>query len=201
MINKTRKQLVCRRGRLNNRAIKQCNLIIVLCSLIIVPWSLVTPVNAVGISVSPTKLILSGTTHKSISSTFTVSNPSRETVIYEVSNDGLLPLTITPTTFLLEPNKKAKVTVEYSPQGSETINSQTNLSILGRPLTVSPTQAASGVHIPVTISIGIVTGINTTKYDPLNVGIVIIDSILLIWLGYLVVKKSQKHKINKTPIQ
>jgi len=150
--------------------------------------------HAVGISVSPPSLELRGVPNQKITGAFTVMNPSRETVIYEVTNDGLLLLTITPTTFLLEPNKSAHVTVEYNAQSTGKAlpypyHSQTTLSILGRPLTVNPTSAASGIKLPVSISVGEVAGASISHYDPITLGLVIIDTLLILWLVYLMIKR------------
>lgn len=149
---------------------------------------------AVGISVSPPSLELRGEYGKKITGTFSVINPSRETIIYEITNDGLLPLVITPTTFLLEPNESANVTVDYHPNDKLTTNklSATQLSILGRPLTVNPTQAASGVKLPVSIQVGTVAGASTARFDPLTIGLIIMNGLLLLWLAYLVFKRHLK---------
>jgi hypothetical protein len=120
-------------------------------------------------------------------------NPSRETVIYEVENDSLLPLIITPTTFLLEPNKSATVTIEYYSQTQQPINSKTNISILGRPLTVRATNAASGIKLPVTISTGQVAGVATTRDDPSTAGAVLI-SIVLIFIGVLIFTRERARQ-------
>ncbi|MEW6611024.1 MAG: hypothetical protein AB1352_05410 [Patescibacteria group bacterium] len=165
--------------------------ILLLIILFMVQWVLSATTHAVGISVSPPALELNGDAHKKITGTFTVMNPSREMVIYEVSNDGLLPLTITPTTFLLEPNETAQVAVEYipsiSPINHATIQqSTTNLSVLGRPLTVQPTQAATGIKLPVTITTGQIASAATTRNDPSVIGVAIM-SILLILLATIIV--------------
>ena len=122
-------------------------------------------------------------------------NPSRETVIYEVENDSLLPFIITPTTFLLEPNKSAHVTVEYQSdvRTGRDLSAQTSLSILGRPLTVRATNAASGIKLPVTISTGQVAGVATARDDPSTAGAVLI-SIVLIFIGVLIFTRERTHQ-------
>ena len=149
---------------------------------------------AVGISVSPPTLELKNAANKKITGTFTVMNPSRESVVYEITNDGLLPLVITPITFLLEPGKRANIAIEYPPNKLTTANYRltTQLSILGRPLTVQPTQAASGIKLPVSISVGQVEGVSTRRYDPIAVGILLIDMLLLGLFVYLVIKRHFK---------
>lgn len=151
--------------------------------------------HAVGIAVSPPTLELKGA-GKKITNTFTVTNPSRETVVYEVSHDGLLPLTFTPTTFLLAPGKQAKVTVEYMPaeQGADAARLATQLSILGRPLSVNPTQAASGVKLPVIIRVGARAGASIKKIDPLTVAIGVIDGGLGIWLLYAIAQRTRAQR-------
>ena len=146
---------------------------------------------SVGISVSPPSLELRGAPNKKITGAFTVTNPSRETVIYEITNDGLFSLAITPTTFLLEPNKSAIVSVEYQPIDKLTTDklTTTQLSVLGRPLTVNPTQAASGIKLPVSIATGQVAGAATRRYDPMMMGIILFDALLLAWLFYLIIKR------------
>lgn len=185
LINET--NLMLRQGRIRLR--RRIYELLQIVSLVIVSWLLVIPAYAVGISVSPPSLELRGTPNKKITGTFTVTNPSRETVVYEITNDGLLTLAITPTTFLLEPATSAKVTVEYDSPAQRLTNSRTNLSILGRPLTVQPTQAASGVKLPVSISTGQVAGASTHRFDLSILGIVLLDIFLLGWLSHLLIRR------------
>lgn len=164
-------------------------------------WSLVISTGyAVGISVSPRELVLHGAPNKKITGTFTVMNPSRETVIYEVSCDDLLPLAITPTTFLLEPSKTANITIEYQPTNKLPTDKliTTQLSILGRPLTVRATNAASGIKLPVAISTGQVAGVATARDDPSTAGVAVI-SVLLILIVTIIFTPSSSSNADLHP--
>ncbi len=108
---------------------------------------------AIGLSVWPSELTISGDLGKEIVSSFKVKNLSTDVALFEVYPDELTPMIkLNPTSFTLqgEEEREVKMIIKLAGRG----RFETTLSATARPLSSSAFQAGAGVKIPLHISIG-----------------------------------------------
>ena len=108
---------------------------------------------ASGISVSPSKLEINNQNTQKI---ITVANPSADVMLFEVTADDFAEsVNILPQSFTLESGARKEITVTIIPNKLKNQNSilATNISVLAKPLAENRLAIATGVKIPLTISL------------------------------------------------
>ncbi len=109
-------------------------------------------IEAVGVSVAPTRLDVSGNIFSSVSREILVSNIAAEPAAYQLSVDSWqTAVAISPAEFILEPNARQLVTVKIKPRWPLAIN--TSISVVARPLSQGNLTAAGGIKVPLSMSV------------------------------------------------
>lgn len=109
-------------------------------------------VQAVGLTLAPAKIAVSYPQDKSAE--LVVTNISSEPILVKISPDNWTKeIVITDAEFSLMPEAKTKVKINFnfSPHKSQIY--QTNLSVVANALSPSSFNAASGIKVPVSVSI------------------------------------------------
>ena len=149
---------------------------------------------AVGVSVTPSKILLNAQVNQPIKTQISIKNPSGVVGIYDVYPDEYLDIIkITPSSFTLEAGEFKTVELAIKPQTSEIFT--TNISIVAQPLSPRDFQANSGLKVPLEVRVSESTQKSVSWFRFLTFTNIIlgIDVILaLILLGALL-KKSKKH--------
>jgi len=133
---------------------------------------------AAGISVSPSSLQFNEA--RQIRQ-ITVTNPTTDVQIYEISPDDFSELFIvSPESFTLEAGGKKQVNITLT-DAIKPANKiiTTNLSVMGRPLLERRFTVNSGVKIPINLQLGTGGQTNRLDYKWLIIGILGAASILL----------------------
>jgi len=105
---------------------------------------------AVGVAVRPAELEVQASVGKEALVRINVSNPSSDVAIFEVYPDEFEQLIkITPSSFTLESGSEQYVSVKITPATEGRM--QTNLSVVGRPLSTGAFGAGSGVKLPLVV--------------------------------------------------
>ena len=109
-------------------------------------------VRAAGMQIYPSRLDFELKSGQQDAKTLTVTNPTADIQLFEISAEGFSQLIRTePASFTLEPGEKKNVQVSVkSPLSGQTIAAE--VSLTGRPLKESSLLVGAGVKIPVVIT-------------------------------------------------
>ncbi len=107
---------------------------------------------AIGLSVTPPELVVGARRGEEIVERIVVSNPSNEVALFEVYPDEFeLLVKVMPASFVLESGEEKNVFVRIEPrQAGQFV---TAVSIVAYPLSQGNFNAASGVKVPVRITV------------------------------------------------
>lgn len=115
---------------------------------------LLIPLNAsaVGISVTPSSLEVETTVDQEYTAVLKVTNGSIDVSLFEAYVDNFDDfISVRPASFILESGEQKTVFIIISAEKEQV--SETNISIISRPVTDSAFNASGGVKIPITINI------------------------------------------------
>lgn len=149
----------------------------------------VATVQAVGVSVTPKELKVSGNMGETVNAKLTVKNPSTEVSLFEIYPDELEKMIKpSPSSFILESGESREVTIQVTPNESGIF--RTNISVLATPVAKASFNAGSGIKIPIEIT----TEINNSSFmalisdliSPRILGIMLLTLVLV--LGFFVIK-------------
>ncbi len=109
-------------------------------------------VSAVGVSASPSRLMVEAIINLPTTAELTIKNPSDKVGIYDVYIDDFSSWIIPSTSsFTLEAGETKKVALTVKPQNTGVFS--TNISIVAKPLSEREFQANSGVKVPLEIKV------------------------------------------------
>lgn len=125
---------------------------VLICGVIAVSLAIPLYADAVGISASPSRLLLSIERGEEITAQLIISNPSTNVSVFEVYPDEFESvIIIAPSSFILEGGDQKKVRVRIQPKKIGVF--VTNISILAKPLAESAFSASAGIKIPVRLEV------------------------------------------------
>ena len=108
--------------------------------------------NAVGVSVTPSKLLIETQANKLSKTIIVVKNPSPVVGIYDIYFDDYSQwIKINPSSFTLESGEAKKVELQIRPPGAGIFAGQ--ISVVAKPLSSREFQANSGLKIPFEIRV------------------------------------------------
>lgn len=168
------------------RIANNANKLIATLALFVISVFAITPVYAVGVSVTPAQVNIQAHVGEESVARIKVANPSKDVVLFEVYPDDLENLvSAAPSSFTLESGEEKEVLVKV--RAEEEGQFLTTLSVVGRLMADSKFQAGSGVKIPVTITVdagvsGLASAFETLTAGPWLGWLAL--TFLVAWLGY-----------------
>lgn len=133
---------------------------------------------AAGVEASPSKLEISAS-GSSVSAELFVRNPSADVQLFEVYVDEFSEnLKINPASFILEAGESKKIAIIFNAQQNKDAIIKTNISVVAKPMTDSTFQFNSGIKIPLTITVGLTSGIFYWWYYAIMAAVAIIIGIV-----------------------